>query len=234
MRIMKMPAVTRNLRLSSRYCSFLVPVLFLAACGGEAAPSDAAPTASATSKPTAAAATATAASSATSTAAAAVTSAAATAAAAPAAPTEEPKVEDWEAAKIDLTLLGGSDTGCVARRIREWVRVGCSKGQSKSGDPQSIQVVKGFAASKISILTERNGTIMLVFPAQAGLDAEASFIFADASFRFTVSWPAGQPEPKPLGSFASVGSPSTLSGSPTVSKDPLPDEPALEGAPKDW
>jgi hypothetical protein len=211
-----------------------MPALFLAACSSDPKGSGAGSAGAAA--PAAPAPSMTAASSASST-AAAPASAASSAAAAPAAPSPEPTVEEWEKSAIDLSLLGNWDsTGCVARRIREWVRVGCSKGKSKSGDPQGIQVVKGFAESKLSILTERAGSIMLVFPARAGLDGEASFNFADASFRFLVKWPEGQPEPKPLGTFERVDSPTKPSGAPTLSNDPLPAEPAVEGAPaaKDW
>jgi hypothetical protein len=221
--------------MSYRPSLLLMPVLFLAACSSDP---PAAGTTSAPAATTAAPAPSmTAASSASSTAAAAPASAAPAGAPASQASSPEPSVEEWEAAAIDLGILGNWDaTGCVARRIREWVRVGCSTSKSKSGAPVSIQIVKGFAMSKLSILTERSGATMLVFPAKAGLDAEASFNFADASFRFVVRWPEGQPEPKPLGSFERVDTPAKPSGTPALSNDPLPEEPAVEGAPaaKEW
>lgn len=215
----------------------LAIALSLTACGeSPPASGSGAPTATGTAgaKTTAATATATAT-------AAMTASATATATAAPAAPaplSAEPTVEEWEAAKIELGLVkGGDEAGCFGRRIREWIRVGCSTAQSKNGTPTAIQVVKGFPPSKISILKERNGTIMLIFPALAGMDGEASFLFADASLRLTANWPAGQAEPKPIATLAAVASPATREGSATVStSDPLPEEPALEGAPavKDW
>lgn len=222
--------------MSQRPSLLLMPVLFLAACGNDP---PAAGTTSATAALSAAPARSTATATASSTMSAAPTataaSTAAPAAAAPASP--EPTVEEWETTKIEPGLLGGSDaTGCVARRLREWVRVGCSEATSKSGAPVSIDIVKGFPVSKIGILVARSGATMLVFPATAGLDAEASFHFADASFRFVVRWPAGQSQPAPLGTFERVAAAEKPSGAPTLASDPLPEEPAVEGAPaaKDW
>lgn len=212
-------------------------VCSLAGCGQSSPASG-----SATTAPTQTAATNTATANTATTAATAAPTQAATATAAamtaPAPPSAEPTVEEWEAAKIDLGLITGADApGCLGRRIREWIRFGCSSSKSSNGQAVSIQVVKGFQASKISILKERNGALMLIFPAQPGLDAEAAVNFADASFRLKASWPAGQPEPKAIGSLERVSSPAALTGSASVStSDPLPPEPTLEGAPtlKDW
>ncbi|HLM73489.1 MAG TPA: hypothetical protein VK459_12375 [Polyangiaceae bacterium] len=174
----------------------------------------------------------------------------ATAAAAPAAPTTpEPSLKEWDATKLELGLIRNWDsTGCVARRLREWIRVGCSSATSKSGAPMEIQIVKGFSASKLSILKERGGSTMLVFPATPGLDGEALFVFSEGSFKFVSQWPAGQPEPKPIGSFEKVEVPEEQAAGPGSSDSepapaaaaepevPLPEEPAVEGAPSaaDW
>ena len=72
---------------------------------------------------------------------------------------------------------------------------------TQQGMPIGIQIVKGFSPAKFNVLTEQAGSIMLVFPATAGLDAEATFTFTKASYRFVARWPAGQPEPKPLSAF---------------------------------
>jgi hypothetical protein len=168
------------------------------------------------------------------------TASAATPPAAPLSP--EPSLKEWDAAKLDLNIVKGWDaTGCVARRVREWIRVGCSTASSKNGAPIEIQLVKGFTASKLSILKERGGSTMLAFPATPGLDAEALFVFAEASFEFVARWPAGQPEPKPIASFEGVvppaeaeapESPEPAAPKPTAAPaEPLPTEPVIEGAP---
>ncbi|NUQ77940.1 MAG: hypothetical protein HUU21_30775 [Polyangiaceae bacterium] len=161
--------------------------------------------------------------------------------AAPASP--EPSLKEWDATKLELGLLKNWDaTGCVARRVREWIRVGCSAPTSKAGMPMEIQIVKGFPASKLSILKERGGSTMLVFPATPGLDGEALFVFAEGSYQFVSRWPAGQPEPKPIGSFEKIevpaeeaapggSEPSDEAPVPEVSAEPLPTEPVIEGAP---
>ena len=216
----------------------LVLACALTACGQDA-PASGGSTATSTQAAASGSPAATSTAAATATASATAT-ATATAAAAASPPTisAEPTLEEWDAAKIELGLVTGADAlGCVGRRIREWVRLGCSAGKSSNGTPVSIQVVKGFMASKISILKERNGALMLVFPAHAGMDAEAAVNFADASFRLVARWPAGQPEPKPLASMERVASPAKIEGSATVSMtDALPAELALEGAPAlaDW
>ena len=218
----------------------LVLACALTACGQDAPASGGSTTtsarAAASGSPAATTtATATATASATATATATATAAAA---ASPPPISAEPTLEEWDAAKIDLGLVTGADAlGCVGRRIREWIRVGCSAGKSSNGTPVSIQVVKGFMASKISILKERNGALMLIFPAHTGMDAEAAVNFADASFRLVARWPAGQPEPKAIASMERVTSPAKIEGSATVSMtDALPPEPTLEGAPAlaDW
>jgi len=205
--------------------------LALTACGQDP-PASGAATAATTAAPNPrASATATA------TAATAAATQAATAAPVAAPLSAEPTVEEWEAAKLDLEVVkNGVAMGCFGRRIREWVRIGCSAAKSVHGAPVGIQVVKGFLPSKLSILKERNGSIMLVFPVQMGMDAEASVSFADASLRLTARWPSGQPEPKPIASLDHVDSPTKYEGSPAVSKDPLPEEPTVEGAPaaKEW
>jgi hypothetical protein len=170
----------------------------------------------------------------------------ASAAAQPAAPSSpEPSLKEWDGTKLDLGLLKNWDaTGCFARRVREWIRVGCSAASTKSGAPIEIQIVKGFPASKLSVLKERGGATMLVFPATEGLDAEAVFVFAEGSSRFTARWPAGQPEPKPIGAFEKIEAPAEAQGEqPGVSgsdpapseiaepETPLPEEPVVEGAP---
>lgn len=171
----------------------------------------------------------------------------ASAAAAPAAPTSpEPSLKEWDGTKLELGLLKNWDsTGCVARRLREWIRVGCSAGTSKAGAPLEIQIVKGFPTSKLSILKERGGSTMLVFPATAGLDAEAIFMFSEGSFQFTARWPEGQPEPKPIGAFQKIEVPEEPAAAGPGDSDsepaepsaaaapaePLPEEPTIEGAP---
>ncbi len=173
---------------------------------------------------------------------------------APASP--EPELKEWEGTKLDLGLIKNwNGPGCMARRVREWVRIGCSSGTTQKGTPVSIQVLKGFPSTKYSVMEERNGTTMLVFPATEGLDAEATFAFSGGSFRFTSSWPAGQPEPKNIGAFEEIALPSEPSGdsfgegtgdtageapaaaAPTklekavVTSDPLPELPKVEGSP---
>lgn len=133
--------------------------------------------------------------------------AASTSAAAPAAaPTsEEPSPKEWETAKLDVNVVKNwNRPGCMTRRIREWIRVACSEMTTQQGMPTSIQIVKGFPPAKFNVLTEQAGSIMLVFPATAGLDAEATFTFAKATYRFVARWPAGQPEPKELGAFEEI------------------------------
>lgn len=168
----------------------------------------------------------------------------------------EPEIKEWDATKLDLSLIKNwSGPGCMPRRVREWIRIGCSSGTTQKGTPVSIQVLKGFPSTKYSVMEERNGTTMLVFPATEGLDAEATFTFSGASFRFTASWPAGQPEPKTFGAFEEIAAPSEPSGdsigdstgdtageapaapAPTklekavVTSDPLPELPKVEGSP---
>jgi hypothetical protein len=174
------------------------------------------------------------------------------AAKAPASP--EPEIKEWDAVNADLGLVrNGSEPGCMARRVREWIRVGCAAATTERGKPIAIQLVKGFTRTKYSILQERGGSTMLVFPATEGLDGEATFTFAGATFRFTASWPAGQPEPKVIGSFEDVTPPSigdpdyvpevaapgsaapaaaaAANDKPVVSSAALPELPVVEGAP---
>jgi hypothetical protein len=227
-----------------RYRFFALLGLTLAACSKDPP----APPAGATSTTSTAAEPSTAAPSAAAPAASSAASAAppptASAAAAPAAPASpEPSLKEWDATKLELGLLRNWDaTGCVARRIREWVRIGCSTASSRNGPPVEIQLVKGFTASKLSILKERGGSTMLVFPVTPGLDGEALFTFAEGSYRFVARWTAGESEPKPIGSFeevempseeqnAGAGSPDSTSAA-AAPAEPLPEEPTIEGAPK--
>lgn len=172
----------------------------------------------------------------------------------PASP--EPELKEWEGTKLDLGLIKNwNGPGCMARRVREWIRIGCSSGTTQKGTPVSIQVLKGFPSTKYSIMEERNNTTMLVFPATEGLDGEATFVFSGGSFRFTASWLAGQPEPKTIGAFEEITLPPEPSGdsagdgtgdvagealaapAPTklekavVTSDPLPELPTVEGSP---
>jgi hypothetical protein len=233
--------------------SLLAPLALtlIAACGDPpAGNASGAPTPTTTPAATAAA---------TATAAAATTTASATATAAStgdapavaAAPsTPEPALKDWDAAKSDLTLIAGwDDAGCMARRIGAWVRVGCATSTTKKGAPTRITVKKGFAPGKFSILSERGGSTMLVFPFTEGLDAEATFEFADGAFTFTSKWPKGAPEPKQVGGFTEAALPdaaptaegeapapaasAAASAAPKleIANEPLPEEPKLEGAP---
>lgn len=167
---------------------------------------------------------------------------------APASP--EPEIKEWDAVTANLGLVkNGSEPGCMARRVREWIRVGCAAATTERGKPIAIQIVKGFPRAKYSILEERGGSTMLVFPATEGLDGEATFTFAGGTFRFTASWPSGQPEPKVIGSFEdvtppSVGDPDYVpevaapadgtaapNDKPVVSSASLPELPVVEGAP---
>lgn len=167
----------------------------------------------------------------------------------PASP--EPTLKEWDAAKQDLTLVknwGGP--GCMGRRVREWIRVSCSGQMLQKGEPVSITIEKGFKPTPLSILSERTGTIWLIFPLTEGLDGSAVYSFTGGSFRFTAKWPKGEPEPKPVGAFEELAAPEPTPDAPpevvdvapapaepakptkpTLSTDPLPDEPALEGAP---
>jgi hypothetical protein len=230
-----------------RHRLYALLALTLAACSKDPpAPSAAATSAPAAPSPAASSAAAPPASSA----ALAAPPPTASAAAAPAAPASpEPSLKEWDATKLELGLLKNWDaTGCVARRIREWVRIGCSTASSKNGPPVEIQLVKGFTASKLSILKERGGSTMLVFPVTPGLDGEALFTFAEGSYRFVARWTAGESEPKPIGSFEKVEMPSEEQNAGVGSSDsneetakpsaaaapaePLPEEPTIEGAPK--
>ena len=120
-----------------------------------------------------------------------------------AAPTSaEPSPQEWESAKLDVNAVKNwNRPGCMTRRVREWLRVACSEMTTQQGMPIGIQIVKGFPPAKFNVLTEQAGSIMLVFPATAGLDAEATFAFTKATYRFVARWPAGQPEPKVIGAF---------------------------------
>ena len=135
--------------------------------------------------------------------AASAIAASASATASAAAPTSaEPSPQEWESAKLDVNVVKDwNRPGCMTRRIREWIRVACSEMTTQQGMPVGIQIVKGFPPAKFNVLTEQAGSIMLVFPATAGLDGEATFTFAKATYRFVARWPAGQPEPKPIGAF---------------------------------
>lgn len=145
------------------------------------------------------------------TAAPGATTAAPAASAAPAAPASataaaptsaEPEPKEWESAKLDVNVIKNwNRPGCMTRRIREWIRVACSEMTTQQGMPIGIQILKGFPPAKFNVLTEQAGSIMLVFPATAGLDAEATFTFTKATYRFVARWPAGQPEPKEIGAF---------------------------------
>jgi hypothetical protein len=128
---------------------------------------------------------------------------AASAPASAAAPTSaEPSPQEWESAKLDVNAVKNwNRPGCMTRRVREWLRVACSEMTTQQGMPIGIQIVKGFPPSKFNVLTEQAGSIMLVFPATAGLDGEATFTFTKATYRFVARWPAGQPEPKGIGEF---------------------------------
>ncbi len=167
-----------------------------------------------------------------------------------AAASPEPELKEWDSVKADLTLVRNwAGPGCMARRVREWVRVGCSASSTEKGAPIKIQVTKGFPKAKYSVLDERGGSIMLVFPATEGLDAEATFSFTGGAFRFAASWPAGQPEPKTIGAFQEIEEPAAgvveefaepsdvanpsppKSGKAVVSDDALPELPVVEGAP---
>lgn len=229
--------------------SFALFALALTACGKDPPPSGSG-AASTSASPTSATSAAPAAPPATS-AAAASPPPTASAAATPAAPASpEPSLKEWDATKLELGLLKNWDkTGCVARRIREWIRIGCSTASSKAGPPVEIQLVKGFTASKLSILKERGGSTMLVFPVTQGLDGEALFVFAEGSYRFVARWTAGEAEPKPIGYFEEVEQPSQEqpvdtggsdspadSPAPAAPSVPLPAEPTIEGAPtaKEW
>lgn len=175
----------------------------------------------------------------------------------PASP--EPELKEWDSTKLDLNVIKNwNGPGCMARRVREWIRVGCSSTTTQKGAPISIQVLKGFPSTKYSIMDERGGTTMLIFPATEGLDGEATFTFSGGSFRFTASWPSGQPEPKAIGAFEEIALPVEPTGgsaddgagdiggeapeapvapAPTklekaiVTSDPLPEVPTVEGAP---
>lgn len=220
-----------------------------------AACDDKAPITGASAAP-APAATATAAASATGSAAAKVpASASASAASAtsePAPPkSPEPTLKEWDEAKQDLSLVknwGGP--GCMGRRVREWIRVSCSGQMLQKGDPVSITIEKGFKPTPLSILSERTGTIWLIFPLTEGLDGSAVYSFTGGSFRFTAKWPRGEPEPKPVGAFEEIAAPEPPADAPadvadnapapaepakpakpTLTTDPLPEEPALDGAP---
>lgn len=129
--------------------------------------------------------------------------ASASATASAAAPTSaEPSPQEWDSAKLNVSVVKDwNRPGCMTRRIREWIRVACSEMTTQQGMPIGIQIVKGFPPAKFNVLTEQAGSIMLVFPATAGLDGEATFTFAKATYRFVARWPAGQPEPKGIGAF---------------------------------
>ncbi len=174
--------------------SVLLSALALAACSKDPPkpePAKEASTAVATAAPTAPAAPTVAA------------SASASATASAAAPTSaEPSPQEWDSAKLDVNVVKDwNRPGCMTRRIREWIRVACSEMTTQQGMPVGIQIVKGFPPAKFNVLTEQAGSIMLVFPATAGLDGEATFTFAKATYRFVARWPAGQPEPKTIGAF---------------------------------
>jgi hypothetical protein len=128
---------------------------------------------------------------------------AASATASAAAPTSaEPSPKEWESGKLDVNVVKNwNGPGCMTRRVREWIRVACSEMTTQQGMPIGIQIVKGFPPATFNVLTEQAGSIMLVFPATAGLDAEATFTFTKATYRFVARWPAGQPEPKAIGAF---------------------------------
>ena len=150
----------------------------------------------------AATAVATAAPAATTAAPAAPTASASVTATAAAPTSAEPSPQEWESAKLDVSVIKNwNRPGCMTRRIREWIRVACSEMTTQQGMPTGIQIVKGFPPAKFNVLTEQAGSIMLVFPATAGLDGEALFTFAKATYRFVARWPAGQPEPKEIGAF---------------------------------
>lgn len=199
--------------------------------------------------------------SATPSAAPAATAAAAPAAAAKPPSSPEPDIKEWDASKQDLKLVKNwAGPGCMPRRVREWIRIGCAGAATQKGAPVSIDIVKGFPKAKLSVLEERAGSMMLVFPATEGLDAEATFTFSEGTFRFKASWPAGQPEPTTIGAFEEIerpvevpaaaeaepgDSPAEPGDSPAapaklekavVSTDPLPEVPAIEGAPtaEEW
>lgn len=234
----------------SRGCLALASLALLAACDDAPPPAAKdAPPASAAPAPSAAPA-AVGSASALAPSAAPAAPAAAPAAKAPASP--EPELKEWDAVSADLGLVrNGSQPGCMARKVREWIRVGCAAATTERGKPLAIRIVKGFPRAKYSILEERAGSTMLVFPATEGLDGEATFTFAGGTFRFTASWPAGQPEPKVIGSFEDVTPPSigdpdyvpevAASGTgepaaapndkPVVSSAALPELPVVEGAP---
>jgi hypothetical protein len=176
----------------------LLSALTLAACSKD--PPKPEPAKEATAVATAAPATTTAAPA---TSAAPAIAASASAPASAAAPTSpEPSPQEWESAKLDVNAVKNwNRPGCMTRRVREWLRVACSEMTTQQGMPSGIQIVKGFPPSKFNVLTEQAGSIMLVFPATAGLDGEATFTFAKATYRFVARWPAGQPEPKEIGAF---------------------------------
>jgi hypothetical protein len=177
--------------------SVLLSALTLAACSKDPPKPEPAKEA-ATTVATAAPATTTAA-----LAASAAPAIAASATASAAAPTSaEPSPQEWESAKLDVNAVKNwNRPGCMTRRIREWVRVACSEMTTQQGMPSGIQIIKGFPPAKFNVLTEQAGSIMLVFPATEGLDGEATFTFAKATYRFVARWPAGQPEPKGIGAF---------------------------------
>lgn len=234
----------------SRGCLALASLALVAACdeappppAKDVAPASAAPAASPAPSALGAAAAATAP-------APSAAPAAPAAAKAPASP--EPELKEWDAVSANLGLVrNAQDPGCMARRVREWIRVGCSATTTERGKPVAIRIAKGFPRAKYSILDERAGSTMLVFPATEGLDGEATFTFAGGTFRFTASWPVGQPEPKVIGSFEDITPPSigdpdyvpeaAASGAaelaapgndkPVVSSEPLPELPVVDGAP---
>jgi hypothetical protein len=231
-----------------------VLLVLAAACGGESPTS--APSAAPTSAATATGTATTSATAAVTASASAKPSAVATSSE-PAPPTSpEPTLKEWDAAKQDLTLVAHWDRpGCTARRVREWIRVGCGGQMLQKGTPLSITIEKGIQPRPLDILSERGGSIWLIFPLTEGLDGAAVYAFAGGSFRFTAKWPKGQPEPKVVGDFEELSAPepsdapsdvadpapadpapaaapdAAKPAKPVLSSDPLPDEPALDGAP---
>ena len=98
-----------------------------------------------------------------------------------------PRPGDWD--KVGELLVHGSDAaGCKTQRIREWMRVHCTKKEKSASIPQGVRVLRGGHGEAITLA--RGGAVTLIAPVVRGDEFAAKLSWSDRSRDLTVSWPA--------------------------------------------